>query len=275
MVRYSTPVTRVAALPMYDLPELKEHTDALWDALSRELGSLGMVDVPTALERSLAPGVCWLHQGLLLGQSCGYPLLHTLSERVRVVARPTYRAPGCTPGSYVSAVVAREGAASELADLAGARAASNALDSHSGMNALRAAVAPHATDGRFFSEVLVTGSHRASLAALREGRADVAAIDAVTLALISDVAAGELDGLERLMWTGAAPTLPLITSAGTDDEELAILRSALSRVTDAPGIASSLDALRLEGFSPAELDDYQPIADMVAVALRHDYPRLR
>ncbi len=59
----------------------------------------------------------------------------------------------------------------------------NGRDSQSGYSALRAIVAPYAGGGRMFSDVSVSGSHRASLRAVAEGRADVATIDAVCWAM--------------------------------------------------------------------------------------------
>ncbi len=50
------------------------------------------------------------------------------------------------------------------------------------MNLLRSAVAPLADGKKFFSEISVSGSHRRSAQMVAEGRADLAAIDCVTLA---------------------------------------------------------------------------------------------
>lgn len=62
----------------------------------------------------------------------------------------------------------------------GARAAINEPGSNSGYNLFRAFVAPHANAGRFFSSVLKTGGHLASIDAVSKGEADVASIDCVT-----------------------------------------------------------------------------------------------
>ena len=53
------------------------------------------------------------------------------------------------------------------------------------MNALRAVIAPLAEGGRFFAEIIETGGHAASLDLVAAGGADVAAIDAVSLALFA------------------------------------------------------------------------------------------
>ncbi len=123
----------------------------------------------------------WLHDDLLLLQTCGYPLLHALNDRVRVVAMPDFDAPGCTDGTYRSTlVVGAPVRAGDLADCRGLCAVYNGDDSNSRMNLLRHAVAPFARDDRFFASVERSGGHLASLKALADGRADVVAIDCVT-----------------------------------------------------------------------------------------------
>ncbi|HTJ90442.1 MAG TPA: PhnD/SsuA/transferrin family substrate-binding protein [Acidocella sp.] len=72
-----------------------------------------------------------------------------------------------------------------LTELRGGICAINAIDSHSGMNVLRAELASCSPPTPFFAEVRVTGGHAASLAAIQKGEADVAAIDCVTFALLA------------------------------------------------------------------------------------------
>ena len=59
----------------------------------------------------------------------------------------------------------------------------NSPDSQSGYNVLLKMVAPLSRDGRFFSAVAFSGSHRQSLRELQR-EADIAAIDCVTWALL-------------------------------------------------------------------------------------------
>jgi len=261
---------------MYDLPELREATDALWSAIAALLDAAGTRGAPPRLERGMLPTEVWRDEGLLLGQTCGYPLVTDLDDRVRVVATPLYRAEGCVDSRYRSAVlVPMGGDVATVAELAASRVAVNALDSHSGMNALRALVAPHSNDGRFFAERLVTGSHRASIGALREGHADVAAIDAVALALLRDVAPAELEGLEVLAWTDAAPCLPYVTTGRASDGDVLRLRHALFEVAADASLAPVRDRLRIEGFSPADRGAYDVIAEMRERAAQLGYPTLR
>ena len=133
----------LAALAMYDLPELAGETDAWWRGLRRHLESAGFSQVPESLDRRLSPHAQWRAADLLLAQTCGYPLTHAYDGALALLATPCYDAPGCTGSSYSSAVVvAAASKAGSIADLRGAVAAYNAADSFSGHLALRCLVAP-------------------------------------------------------------------------------------------------------------------------------------
>ena len=165
---------------MYDLPEIRAANEGLWAAIAAQLRQAG-VSAPASLCRPQALARHWSDPALLLSQSCGYPLLR-LPPHVQVVATPRYRAEGCEGAAYRSALIVRvDDPAATLGDLRDRRCAINGTDSNSGMNLLRAAVAPWARGGRFFGRVEVSGSHLESLARVGDGRADIAAIDCVTL----------------------------------------------------------------------------------------------
>jgi ABC-type phosphate/phosphonate transport system substrate-binding protein len=161
-----------------------------------------------------------------------------------------------------------------LAGLRGRRAAANEPGSQSGCNALRAAVAPLARDGRFFGDVVWTGAHQASLAAVRDGAADVAAVDAVTFALLARHAALEVEGLRVLAWSEAAPALPYAASRGIGSDTRARLTAALLRALADPDAAEARAALLLEGLSPTDDAAYSVIPAMRRDAERRGYPEL-
>ena len=91
-----------ASLPMYDLPEVRDHTDRLWTAIAEELRGLGVANVPDMLESPADHHDAWRPPGLLLSQSCGYPVATALRDAVRVVATPHYAAIGCDGPRYRS-----------------------------------------------------------------------------------------------------------------------------------------------------------------------------
>ena len=216
---------RISSLPMYDADSAA--VDAWWRAIARALRQQGFTEVPEVLQKPADLDAHWRDRRLLLSQTCGYPLVTTLRDSVQVVGAFHYIAPGCSGFAYRSELVARDDDACTLAAYRGRVAAINSLDSHSGCNALRGLVAPLARGGTFFGDHRVTGSHRRSLAALRAGAADIAAIDCVSLAGLRRCEPELLRGLRVVGSTSLAPGLPLVTSAATTPDELAALRTAL------------------------------------------------
>lgn len=109
----------IAALPMYDWPEIRAGVDAQWARLREALRARG-IDAPQALVRrndELPPvpgGICdgegrpavadpatlppdeldfmalWLHPALLFCQTCWGPLELGLKEHVQVIGQPDY-----------------------------------------------------------------------------------------------------------------------------------------------------------------------------------------
>ena len=82
-----------------------------------------------------------------------------------------------------------------------------------------------------------------SLQALREGRADVCAIDSVCVGLARKHSPRDLDGLVEIARSPLVPALPYVTRAG----DVAGLRAALNRVMAEPELAEVRAALLLKG----------------------------
>jgi ABC-type phosphate/phosphonate transport system substrate-binding protein len=264
---------RSVALPMY--LSKRQAVVSLWDVLQTRLRQAGCAGVPRALDWPEDLLAHWRDPQLLLGQTCGYPLTHALAGAVQLVGVFRYNAPGCDGIFCRSQLVARtEDAGRLLADFRGLRVAFNSDDSQSGYNALRAAVAPLARNSRFFGEVIATGGHAASMAAVQQGRADIAAIDCVTL-----------DGLRRNMpqtvadlctigQTQAYPGLPLITGQSTSAAELQALQAVLAALVRDPAAADALAALGIVGFQTLPINTYQICIDMRLQAQALGYAEL-
>lgn len=265
----------VASLLMYDRPDVVQRAnDALWAALRDRLRARGL-DAPDALDRSGSHESYWLRPDLIFGQTCGYPYVEELKGRVRLVATPVFRHAGGKGARRASFIVVREDdPARSIADLAGRRAAINDWLSNSGMNLLRIAVAPHTRDGRFFSDVIVTGGHMMSIAAIREGRADVAAIDSITWGLHERHAPETVRGIRIIGGTPMGPGLPYITRLETSDADVAAIRESLAEVIADPANAEPLDTLGLVGietFSDAEYSELEGFRDE---ARKLGYPKV-
>lgn len=265
----------VASLPMYDLPELADATDALWAAIAAGLQAHG-VAAPLELTRDPSPlEDAWRDPRMLFSQTCGLPLMTMLRDEVSLIATPAYSAPGCEGPFHRSAVIVH--AANEalgLGGLRGGRCAINQPTSNTGMNLLRAEISELAGGGPFFEEVVVTGSHAESIRAVAEDRADVAAVDAVTLALLQRHRPQLTDAVRVLTWTVRTPGLPLITSAAQPAWTKLVWAQVLGEVAQDPKLGAVLASLLITDFVALPRTHYHAILYFADVARRNGYPRL-
>ena len=250
---------------MYDLPEVRDATDALWSSIAEALRAYGVDDVPTELSRGDGDG------RLVLDQVCGYPYAQGKTGLARLVATPRYTAPGCDGPTYRTVVVVRkDDAARQLEDLRDRVCSRNERGSHSGDNILRYVISRLAIGGRFFKRVIESGSHEESVKWVRDGRADVAGIDCVSWALLSEHRPRSVEGLRILYWTDPAPALPYVTSI-----DPAVVRMALLEAVRAPRTETARRALLLGGVDSLGDDAYRPLLDLEAAAQAAGYPELR
>ncbi len=265
----------IAALPMYDFRELQPAHDALWSAVAERLAAAGLRDVPLRLTRDLAHRDVWRHPGLLLGQACEYPLAKSFGEHLTIVATPRYSAPGCVDIFYQSAVVVRaHHPAESLAGLRGRRCVVNELDSNSGMNLLRAALAPLAAGARFFESVMASGSHRRSVALVAASEADVAAIDCVTFAHLQRIDPALAGQVRVLCWTPPSPCLPFVTARSTPAATVERLRSALAAAVADAQLAPVRQRLLLEGVDLAPDVTLSRVLQLESEAAELRYPHI-
>jgi ABC-type phosphate/phosphonate transport system substrate-binding protein len=265
---------RIAALPMYDFPQVRDAHDGFWTALAGRLTAAGVPDVPRELTRDLGHLDVWSHPALLFAQGCEYPLAKSFADRVRLVATPRYSAPGCEGASYRSAIVVRREETGSLADFRGRRCVVNEMDSNSGMNLLRATVAPLAAGRRYFSAVAVSGSHRHSAQMVAAGEADVAAVDCVSLAHLGRVCPGVVARLRVLSWTAPSPSLPFITARSADDTTVQILRSALAGVFDDDALMPVRERLFLAGVDLQPVEGFGEVLRLERGAVELGYPAI-
>jgi ABC-type phosphate/phosphonate transport system substrate-binding protein len=161
-----------------------------------------------------------------------------------------------------------------FADLRGRRPAFNGRDSQSGYNVLRSLAAPLATDGRFFGPGIESGAHRKSMALVQVAKADVATIDCVSFALIARVAPKEVAGLRALCASAAAPALPYVTSASTDEKTVQRLQAGILAACADPELAAVREVLMIEGCEILPRSCYDVILEMERAAVARGYPEL-
>jgi len=204
----------IAHLGMYEMGHTRAATRALWSAIRAQLGY-----GPEQLTEATDFWAVWRDPDLLLSQTCGYPFRAELRGQVQLVGTPDYGLPSCAAGEYYSVVIAqRDDTRAALAEFEGASFAYNEPLSQSGWAAPMAMFAEIANS---FAALLQTGSHVGSLCAVAEGRAELAALDAVTWRLLQ-IELPDLSAQVRVIaHTDPSPGLPLITGLRTNASEIA------------------------------------------------------
>lgn len=225
-----------AALPMYDLPELRAETDALWHSIVAGLQARGadpLVDFlrPTTDEET---DVVLRHPRLLLSQTCWGPISCGVAPDLHILAQPDFSSHlGGIGPLYRSAIIAtgrgpsltppKSGKASIPLDaIVGKRLAFNDRVSLSGYLGITADVTAETGERKaFYSKGVHSGGHRHSVAMVASGEADIAAIDCKTWDLVQgfDDAAKQV---RVIGWTQARKGLPYVCSP-TIDETLKLL----------------------------------------------------
>jgi len=227
---------------MYDFPELSEAHETLWRHFVAFARRGGFADA------------------LPLTQVCGYPLVTSLRRRFEVIAAPVYDVAFSNGATHCGLIVVREHSSyAALADLRGARFALNGWDSNTGMNLPRRLVAPLAEGGRFFSDIIETGSHLASLEAVRSGAADVASIDNVTFALLAEQRPAAVGGVRVLTRTASSPTPPFVVPVGSVRGVGELLYDSLGAAIDELVLAGWRNPLHLAGVERASVTRYEPL----------------
>jgi ABC-type phosphate/phosphonate transport system substrate-binding protein len=241
-----------AELLMYVAPQRVQDAQEQWLSRVLEILAVQRLDADALELKQL-----WLSPQLLLTQTCGYPLMTALRGQVQVVGRPVYQLPHSAGGNHCSLLIARaDDPRCELSEFRGSHGLLNSQDSNSGMNLFRHAVAPLQQNGRFFSQVSLTGGHRNSLARIKAGQGDLAAIDSVTFDYLARDASEEVAGLKVIALSAPGPCLPYITRTGADVTKI---RQAMNQaLAELPDVAK---ALAISQVLPAAEDDYQVLLD--------------
>lgn len=200
----------------------------------------------------------WLDPNLLLSQACGYPLVTSLKDKVKLVGTFAYDAEGCVGSNYSSMLVARaDDPAQTLADFRGRTAAYNSTDSQSGYNIFKAVIAPLTQDKPFFGQAIATGSHIASVQAVVAGQADIATIDCVSLAFFKQQQPELIAQLKIIGRTPHSIGLPLITSIQTTDEQVKLMQQALAAMVADETQQPTLREMKIIGFEATTLANYE------------------
>ena len=249
-----------AMISMYDMPEGRPAIAAWWAGLTRHWQAAGLSDIPESAHMPDSDLYeLWQAPDLFIAQTCGFPLTHRLKGRVTLVGTPVYALDGCAGGRYHSVIVARqESDVRSLDDVAGKVVAINGHDSQSGWNALRHSLIGKGAPAR----IVETGGHRKSVAAVRDGHADVAAIDCVTYAGLQQLAPQEVASLRIIARSASAPALPYVTRRDIAPGDLEKLRAGFRAAMANPALADTRGAMQLSGFEVVPLQAYDRLLEM-------------
>jgi ABC-type phosphate/phosphonate transport system substrate-binding protein len=240
----------IASLAMYPFPQLRPAYDRLWyDVRSRLSFSA------PALEWDVEPDEAVRREDLLLGQTCGWPLVMDLATAVHVVGTFDCDVDGAVDGTYCSVLVSWvDDSLTSTLHRADLRIAANGPDSLSGWISLLSVAHAH---GESLDNVEWTGSHAASIDAVRQGRCHLASIDAVTWSHLGG------PGLSIIGQGPRVPCLPLVTSRSSSSTVVHELRRSLAAAVNDPAMAETCSTLKIRSFLERDLADYEGVSNLV------------
>ena len=245
----------IASLGMYPFDHLRAHWDLLWHHIRR-----GLDHAPAELAWDLDLTDAWQSPDLLLGATCGWPLLTELPPTVQVVGTFDPDVPFAQHGTYRSVIVA-----SKPLSVAEWRARPDTVVAINGEDSLSGAISMwHAWGGRP-EHTVVTGAHLESMRAVADGSAHLASIDAVTYALVADAEPAMASRVHVVGHGPSVPSLPLVTAA-RHAAQVPALRGAIGSAVREPGVAPSLHALRVRGFVPLDRSAYESLPALLPPA---------
>ncbi|HXZ14552.1 MAG TPA: PhnD/SsuA/transferrin family substrate-binding protein, partial [Roseiarcus sp.] len=114
----------------------------------------------------------------------------------------------------------------------------------------------------------------ASLEAVADGRAGLAAIDCVTFGLLSRHRPNVAERVSIIAETPSSPGLPFIMSAGWPEATVAAAREALFQALADPALAGARAALGLRSARVLADADYERVRDLEREAEAAGYPTL-
>jgi ABC-type phosphate/phosphonate transport system substrate-binding protein len=254
---------------------MRAAVNGFWTALRTYFIAAGIKDVPLMLDRNRPHGLD-PDGSCLFTQTCSYTLFTTAKGQFTILGAPGYDAPGCFETQHCSFIVVRDTSYIEkLEDLRDKTFAVNEPNSNSGMNLPRVLFARGHKDGTFFGKVVMSGSHLLSADMVSTGRADAAAIDCISFALMQKYRPASVARLRIIAETPRSHTPPFVTSSRTKPAEVELLRSALRAFFTDPSTRPARAATLLAGIEFCDQKAYAPVMQYEADAIKYGYPVLK
>ena len=237
-----------AALPWYRFPETQPILDSIWKDVVSELRAAGVEHAPEFLDHATPHQDLLKNPTLTLGQCCGPDLFQDDAMNVLPFAAPVVSAYEVAPGYYFSHIVTgKSGVTGKSTELNSPRVVINSRTSHSGYTAAKLWL-----DARGIEDYTIyeSGSHYDSVRELQAGRADIAAIDALSWRFL------DARGLKILDNSEPALAPPFI--AGCESTiPVDLMRPMLDRAFKRHG-----KSLGITGLVPITKSDYRRISSV-------------
>jgi len=245
----------IVELGFYPFEDVSWAYDKLWSAVATRCSWL-----PKKLTRTTNPSNLWLSDIEFVSQTCGWPLVTRLFDKVSVLGAFRQTTPESASHFYRSVVLGRVDGTPF--DFQGSIAAVNDFESLSGWISLIAAI--HGPQETWRGETKISESHFESVRMLCRGEADIASIDSVTLAHLRRIDPAAINSLFVICNGPLVPCLPIIAHLSITASQSNELRQALSEATQDLTNADATTALFINGFDSLEIEDYLPLRSLTA-----------
>ena len=252
--------------------ELRAAWQSLFEAFLQNYTSVQAVEADIRFETDFA---LLRNPRLMIGHTCGYPLMRFLRDDLAPVCVPVFDVPGCNGKFYSSQIIVPvDSNIQTLADCQGKIAAINGRDSNSGMNVFRHAVAGLCEGKPFFDEVIESGSHYQSLVAVANNQAQVATIDCVSFSLIKDQWPELVAQVRVIGFTEPTCGLPFVVPVNDfgSTNIIELIRALENALSSLP--KDERKRLHLLGFEPVDLSDYDSIMALEKTATKAGYAEI-
>jgi len=252
-------MTKIAAMQMYDFPEIREATGRFWRLIRSGLEISGIASPLQLAQNRHAPDI-WQDPEMVLSQTCGLPYIRGRTGQSVLLGTPDYGVVPALPGHYFSVViVSKNDSRYGLSEMQNSTFAYNDIGSQSGVFAMFDLLFEHSGDTRFFNKCVASGGHVTSFEMVVSGQADIAAIDAVTWRYLCKFHQ-DARHVRVLAPTRPAPGLPYITGKNQNPEAVTnAVEHAITALSE-----KDQKALGIVGFWRSKPRDYQVLAQRAA-----------
>jgi len=240
---------------MYPFASVAWAWDEIWAAVHQRAPW-----TPDTLTRSGDTHARWYDPDCVITQVCGGPFAALHRSDMHLIGAFALDIPEADGGHYRSVLMSPH--RRPLDELTGedSHVVANSADSLSGWFSLLAATVGPGND--WPGRVTFTSAHRDSVLALAKGEADLASIDAWSLALITEEEPHLVAGLHRVALGPRIPTPPITARRSLSTAQLDEVRQAFVGALADPATAAARNALRVKGLADNGLDDYLAILSL-------------